>query len=47
VKNYKFNKKINGINFRFDLDLRPHTVAITIVEIVAVIGLIIESIRIV
>ena len=32
MKQYKFNKNINGIKFKFDLDLRPHVIALFIGE---------------
>ncbi|WP_162879021.1 hypothetical protein [Lactobacillus johnsonii] len=40
MKKYQFNKIINGINYKFDLDLRPHVIFIGSLELVALIILI-------
>lgn len=33
MKRYIFNKNINGIKFKFDLDLRPHVLILTAIEL--------------
>ena len=46
MKQYKFNKNINGIKFKFDLDLRPHVIGLFIGEIALLVLVIVTLVKI-
>lgn len=46
MKQYKFNKNINGIKFKFDLDLSPHVIGLFIGEIALLVLVIVTLFKI-
>lgn len=43
MKKYNIDKRINGIDFKLNLDLRPHVIALSVIEV----AILIEIIRLI